>query len=96
MMTALAYQQESYHREREHQRIRVLKGAQLQFKNKLVSIDCTMRDLSAGGARLRLNGPTGLPDQFDILMSCTGDKFPARLVWRRGNEVGVSFERQAA
>jgi hypothetical protein len=96
-MTALAYTQDcSTDHERKHQRIRVLKGARLHFKNKLVSIDCMIRDLSAGGARLRLSGPVGLPDYFDILMNCTGDMFPARLVWCRGNEAGISFERSAA
>lgn len=104
-MTALAFQREFHSQDfqahfraqrRKHQRIRVLKGARLQFKNKLVSLDCTMRDISVGGARLRLNGPTGLPDRFDIFMNGTGDKFPARLVWRRGNEIGVSFDKLAA
>ena len=95
-MTALAFQQEFSAQRREFQRIRVLKSAQLQFKNKLISLDCTIRDISVGGARLRLNGPTELPDRFDILMNGTGDKFPARLMWRRGNEVGVSFERLTA
>lgn len=92
-MTALAYQHELSGQRRQYPRIRVLKGAQLQFKNKLVSLDCTIRDISVGGARLRLNGPTALPDRFDIRMNGTGDKFPARLMWRRGNEVGVAFER---
>ena len=94
-MTALAYQQDFSVQRRQFQRIRVLKGARLQFKDKLVSMDCTMRDISVGGARLRLNGPTGLPDRFDILVNGTGDKFPARLMWRRGNEIGVAFERLA-
>lgn len=95
-MTALAYAQDcSTGHKRKHQRIRVLKGARLHFKNKLVSFDCMIRDLSVGGARLRLNGPIGLPDYFDIRMNSTGDRFPARLVWRHGNDAGVSFERVA-
>ena len=80
------------HLERRHRRMRVLKGAQLRFRNKLVSIDCTMRDLSTGGARLRLSGPTGLPDSFDLKINGTSECFPARLVWRRGNDIGVSFD----
>jgi len=96
-MTNLAYaQNNAAAHQRKHQRIRVLKGARLHFHNKLVSIDCMMRDLSAGGARLRLNGPVGLPDHFDVLLNCSGDSFPARLVWRRGNEAGVAFEKMAA
>ena len=96
-MTALAYTQDcSEHRERKHPRIRVLKGARLHFKNKLSSIDCMIRDISAGGARLRLNGPVGLPQRFDLMMNCTGDKFPARLVWNKGSEAGICFERMAA
>jgi two-component system cell cycle response regulator len=94
-MNILANQKITDH-ERKHRRIRVLKGAQLQFRNKLVSIDCMMRDLSVGGARIRLNGPTGLPDRFNLRMNGTGDKFPAKLVWRRGNDVGVSFESYTA
>ncbi len=94
-MSILANQNVTDH-ERRHRRLRVLKGAQLQFRNKLVSIDCMMRDLSVGGARLRLNGPTGLPDRFDLKVNGTGDHFPARLVWRRGNDVGVAFESYSA
>ncbi len=96
-MTALAYTQECpEHRVRKHPRIRVLKGARLHFKNKLSSIDCMIRDISAGGARLRLSGPVGLPQRFDLMMNCTGDKFPARLVWSKGSEAGISFEKIAA
>ena len=50
---------------RKETRRRVLKGAQIAFKGRGAVIDCMVRDLSDGGACLKVASPIGIPDTFE-------------------------------
>jgi hypothetical protein len=54
---------------------------------------CTMLDVSGGGARLQLNGDLTVPDQFTLLLSKIDGRLKRHCVvaWRRDNQVGVRF-----
>jgi hypothetical protein len=60
-------------------------------------LDCMVCDLSPRGARLRVTDAAAVPAEFELIVRDTGDRRPARVRWRRGNEVGVLFtpERRA-
>jgi hypothetical protein len=54
-------------------------------------IDCTLRDISPSGARLRIATPSPLPQRFDLLVPSSRTVTRAELRWQRGREAGVAF-----
>ena len=50
---------------RTHARHRVFKGGRLAFRDGH-AIDCTVRNISPGGARLDVAAAAGLPDHFTL------------------------------
>lgn len=54
-------------------------------------IDCTVRDRSAGGARLKLPSAVGIPNQFKLHVSSTGETLNVKVAWRKLSEIGVMF-----
>jgi hypothetical protein len=71
-------------------RRRVLKIAQITFKDRCAAIDCTIRDISDGGACLKVETPVGIPDTF-ILAVGGVPTHPCRVVWRKASQIGVEF-----
>jgi hypothetical protein len=71
-------------------RLRTLKEGRL-LTSDCTSVDCTIRDLSASGAKLSFAGPTAIPDEFRLLLKSTNMLVPARLVWQRGLFAGIAF-----
>ncbi|SDA31708.1 hypothetical protein SAMN02799622_05081 [Methylobacterium sp. UNC378MF] len=53
-------------------------------------IDCTIRNMSDGGARLKVVSVIGVPDAF-VLAYGAGQRRPARITWRQETELGVAF-----
>lgn len=74
--------------------MRALKDGKAVLSN-WSTIDCTIRDLASGGARLQFGGVTELPDEFRLLYVSSNKLVPARIVWHRGQTVGVSFSGPA-
>jgi PilZ domain len=58
-----------------------------------LQIECTVADLSQGGARLSLRPSRNLPNEFRLSIE-NGVKRLCKVVWKRGNEVGVAFQRR--
>ena len=76
---------------RLHPRRRVLKAGKIVFSNLGASIDVTIRDMSDGGARLRVPPNIALPKLFNLLVVSDGMLFPAEIRWHRGGSVGIKF-----
>ena len=55
------------------------------------TIDCIVRNLSEGGARLDFSDPIALPDHFEVLFIGTNMLVPADRIWERGVTAGVRF-----
>jgi PleD family two-component response regulator len=72
-------------------RHRVLKQGRIVLPNLCSAIDCTVRDISAKGARLRVAGHFVAPDRFVLEFPTTGERRHVVRRWQRGNEFGVSF-----
>jgi hypothetical protein len=65
-------------------------AGKLIVDSKKPAIDCTVLDLSAGGARLQVSSsPGGLPKRFEFLHA--GIRRKVNLVWTRGFLIGVCY-----
>ena len=56
--------------------------------------DCTIVDLSKGGARLQISSIYPLPSRFVLLQLLGGMVYDVRVRWRRGDMTGISFDAQ--
>ena len=79
------------HERRQSPRRRVLKGGVVAFNDRYVRLPCTVRDISDGGARLRVDGSITVPDTFELIIEIDGLEAFCEVVSRRGNEVSVRF-----
>ncbi len=67
------------------------------FRNaRVILIDgseasCIVTDISAGGARIKLEGACALPEMIKLKLAPTGETRRARVVWQRGKAAGLSF-----
>ena len=77
---------------RRQMRAPTLLGGRLVFGRNLFSVACTVDDLSADGARLRLPPGVAIPDQFGLTITHAGEQPRARVVWRIGDHAGVTFQ----
>lgn len=56
--------------------------------------DCTVVDLSKGGAKISISEIYPLPGRFRLLQVRGGLVYEARLRWRRGDLTGLAFDGQ--
>ncbi|MCS6760218.1 MAG: PilZ domain-containing protein [Candidatus Devosia euplotis] len=71
-------------------RRRALKGGHIVTNGDYSTYDCTVRNLSEAGARLKVAGVIGTPEQFTLDMD-GGHTFGCHMVWRTELEIGVKF-----
>ncbi|WP_298243878.1 helix-turn-helix domain-containing protein [uncultured Bradyrhizobium sp.] len=55
-----------------------------------VSVPCTIRDVSATGARLQLNSSAWIADAFTLVFA-NGLRKPCRVAWRKERLIGAAF-----
>lgn len=72
-------------------RRRVLKAGLAASNDRHLTVNCTVRDLSDTGARLKTEGSVGVPDTFELTIEVDGLEASCAVVWRSGQEVGVKF-----
>jgi hypothetical protein len=72
-------------------RRRVLKAGIAASNDRRLTVACTVRDVSATGARLRAESSVGIPDTFELIIEVDGLEADCQVVWRKANEVGVKF-----
>src|SRR5271169_3966916 len=74
----------------------VRQGARMVRADGSALGDCLMADVSATGARLKVETPEALPDRFVLLLSHNGQlRRQCSVAWRSGNAVGVRFEQNS-
>lgn len=76
---------------RSRPRTRTFKSGRLVFNDGRSTLDCVVRNISEGGAKLSFNQVAAIPDVFQISLS-DGAKKTCRIVWRKSLDVGVSFD----
>jgi hypothetical protein len=80
-----------FNERRAAERSRAIKGGLIRFDRG--TMECVVRNLSSRGARLSLADIAAVPGKFQIKIGPDGEWRNATARWRRGNEVGVSFDR---
>ena len=76
---------------RAYPRRRVIKRVKAVFNANGSVIDCVMRDLSLGGARLSCPSPSQIPDQFQLVLVGEREMRDVRVAWRSLTELDVQF-----
>jgi PilZ domain len=81
---------------RSYHRLRVLKGAKIVLGTSSL-LDCVVRNLTSGGARIKIPNATSLPKEFLLTFDGGRTYRPCRVAWNTFDEVGVEFsDRQHA
>jgi hypothetical protein len=83
---------------RSHRRIVVEDARIIDKRGGWSLIDCIVRDISEGGAKLQLDPAQEIPACFDLLLVKELQILPVRIRWRRRGFMGVQFSgpRRAA
>ena len=76
-------------------RLKTLLAARINFNNGQSTLDCLIRNLSDTGAKLIVSAAIALPDRFDLFIPQKSVTRRGRIVWRRGEEMGVRFDEDA-
>jgi hypothetical protein len=76
-------------------RQKVLKHGTLAFGGGR-GLDCMVRNISSGGARLDVANPCGLPQSFMLLIETDQFMRRCRPVWCSGTRIGVAFDPNKA
>jgi hypothetical protein len=63
----------------------------IYFNHRRSSIDCLIRDYSEHGARLKFSEAANVPEAIELYIPNKEEIHRARVEWRTGNEMGVSF-----
>jgi hypothetical protein len=71
-------------------RHRVLKRGVLTFGGG--GIDCTVRSLSATGARVDVESPVGVPEEVTLVIETEKFARRCRPVWKKEKQIGLAFE----
>jgi hypothetical protein len=82
--------QEAAEERRSRTRRRVFKTAKIALQNHCSAIDCTVRNLSEGGACLKIESSFGIPERFDLVLD-SGIVRNCRIAWRKATQIGVEF-----
>ncbi|SFL51121.1 PilZ domain-containing protein [Methylobacterium pseudosasicola] len=81
---------------RQTARRRVCLGGRVRIAAFLPEIDCVVRDVSLGGARIGVPVEATLPDCFDLFIPCRNETRRAFVAWRAGAMVGIGFAETRA
>jgi hypothetical protein len=70
----------------------IAKGALLLFKGQPGARGCNVTDVTNRGAGIRTHDLSVLPTSFDLTFDNFRTIRKCRLIWRKGDFVGVAFE----
>jgi hypothetical protein len=69
----------------------MLKAGIVAFNGRFSTLPCTVCDISATGARLRIDGSILAPDTFELIIELDGLEAHCEVVSRNANVVRVRF-----
>jgi len=76
---------------RRSTRMRTLKPAFIALEQWSSKINCTVRSVSDGGVRIRLERQMALPEYFLLKITASGPFKRVRKCWHVNDEIGVEF-----
>jgi hypothetical protein len=68
----------------------------LYFNNRRSSLDCLVRDISPQGAKLKVSDSIAIPEFVELYIPNKDETYRAKVQWRTGFEIGVTFENDDA
>lgn len=83
---------EEHGEHRSEFRRRTLKSGKIVFNDQKSVIDCTIRNLSETGCQIVVSNLIDIPDDFDLHLTSSGEKYQCGIIWRKANEAGVKFK----
>jgi hypothetical protein len=72
-------------------RNRTFLGGVIAFNRRSSTMNCLVRNLSLGGAKISFTNTATVPDEFDLTIKQKGRALLARMVWRKADEAGIIF-----
>ena len=72
-------------------RLRSLLTGTIVFDDNKATFDCTVRSISAYGARVELPDAFRLPEEFNLVIPHHNQVHHANVVWRRGERAGLAL-----
>lgn len=72
-------------------RHRVLKEGKIVMLNNWSVVDCSVRDLSDTGARIRCRDQAAVPTDFKLLLLAENRIRDAHVIWRKDDQLGLRF-----
>jgi hypothetical protein len=86
------------HERRKIARNRTFLGGVIAFHHRKSTMDCLVRNLSPGGAKICFTNTVTVtfPDEFDLTINQKKRTLPARVIWRRADEAGITFLNEIA
>jgi hypothetical protein len=76
---------------RRHTRHKSFLRGCIYYNNRCSATDCLVRDVSEAGARLIFSSAVNVPDVIDLHIPQKEQMLRARVQWRKGDEIGVTF-----
>src|SRR5687768_10923409 len=68
-------------------------SGQVIFNDGESVIDCIIRNISASGAAVEVEGPLGgIPGQVALFITGEDEPRESTLIWKSGNRIGLAFE----
>lgn len=64
------------------------------YGNETYTMDCTIRDLSETGAKVKVLDPFSVPNNAIFLDPKKFVAYESTVKWRKGTEMGLSFDRE--
>jgi len=82
---------QDFHERRSTPRSRVFFGGEILIDSELLPVECHVKNVSDGGARLFVQSGDLLPDQFDLIIRKTNERRRAVVTWNNGRQLGVAY-----
>jgi hypothetical protein len=75
---------------RNSQRHEVLQAGTISFQGS--AVDCTIHNISIGGANLEVEHDLKIPDSFRLLIDPEFGNRHCHVVWRNERRIGIAFD----
>jgi hypothetical protein len=74
---------------RKEARRRCYLGGRIEFNQRRIVLDCIVRDRTAKGMRVVLQGARALPTEFDLVLPEKRETHRAEIAWRIADVMGL-------
>jgi hypothetical protein len=92
LLQTIARVKQAFIDQRRSQRYPTNCRAWIEFDDHTPPLNCTLVDISDGGARIEVAAPHRLPEEFSLILTeDAGHVRRCRIIWRADNEIGISY-----